>query len=163
MPARAEPEVRLVPGDIRPARHGDLDAIYALNCVAFVEAWSREALAAALMAGHDMLVWPDAAGRLAAYVFCQSVADELHILQLAVAAPYRQRGFGRQLCERMLDHKHRLGVRRAILEVRASNVPALRLYRRLSFVVIGRRRGYYEPVPGASGREDAIVMMRLLQ
>jgi len=160
--ARAEAEARLVPGDIRPAYREDLDAIYALNRAAFVEAWSREALAAALMAGHGMLVWPDADGRLAAYVFYRCVADELHVLQLAVAAPYRQRGYGRQLCEYMLDCKHRLGVRRALLEVRASNGPALRLYRRLSFAVIGRRRGYYDAAPGASDREDAIVMRRLL-
>jgi ribosomal-protein-alanine N-acetyltransferase len=42
------------------------------------------------------------------------------------------------------------------LEVRPSNGRALRLYRRLGFREVGRRRAYY-PAPGGA-REDAIVM-----
>jgi [ribosomal protein S18]-alanine N-acetyltransferase len=42
-----------------------------------------------------------------------------------------------------------------LLEVRADNEPAQRLYRRRGFTEIGRRRGYYQP----SGA-DAVVMER---
>jgi ribosomal-protein-alanine N-acetyltransferase len=40
-----------------------------------------------------------------------------------------------------------------VLEVRASNHPALTLYRRLEFVEIGRRTGYYQ-----NPAEDALLM-----
>jgi ribosomal-protein-alanine N-acetyltransferase len=42
-----------------------------------------------------------------------------------------------------------------MLEVRPSNTPAQRLYRRYGFERIGVRRGYY---PSHGGREDALVM-----
>jgi len=154
--------VRLVLADIRPACPDDLDAIFALNRAAFPEAWSRDALAEAMTAGYDFLIWPDADGLLAAYVFCRHVADELHILQLAVAAPFRRQGYGHQLCGYMLDRKRQQGIRRALLEVRASNLAAVRLYRGLAFAVIGRRRNYYVACGNAPDREDAIVMARAL-
>ena len=40
-----------------------------------------------------------------------------------------------------------------MLEVRASNEPAIKLYHKMDFKEIGKRRGYYkEPV------EDALIM-----
>jgi ribosomal-protein-alanine N-acetyltransferase len=47
----------------------------------------------------------------------------------------------------------RLGGTKMLLEVRASNGAALRLYERLGFSQTGRRRGYYaDPV------EDAVLL-----
>ena len=47
------------------------------------------------------------------------------------------------------------GVDEAFLEVRPSNLAAIRLYQRLGFEQIGIRRGYYQ---APDGREDAIVL-----
>ena len=47
------------------------------------------------------------------------------------------------------------GMGKVILEVRAGNLSAQRLYLSEGFTVIGKRPGYY-PDPG--GREDALVM-----
>ena len=44
---------------------------------------------------------------------------------------------------------------RLFLEVRASNLAALTLYRRAGFEQVGVRRGYYRD---AQGSEDALVM-----
>jgi ribosomal-protein-alanine N-acetyltransferase len=44
-----------------------------------------------------------------------------------------------------------------VLEVRASNLPAINLYRKAGFADIGLRREYY---PAENGREDAILMGR---
>jgi ribosomal-protein-alanine N-acetyltransferase len=49
------------------------------------------------------------------------------------------------------------GCRYATLEVRPTNSPALGLYRKLGFRVVGRRRGYYSDTG-----EDALVMSRTL-
>ena len=47
------------------------------------------------------------------------------------------------------------GMLEAFLEVRPSNVVAVRLYQALGFEQVGMRRGYYQ-APG--GREDAAVL-----
>jgi ribosomal-protein-alanine N-acetyltransferase len=62
----------------------------------------------------------------------------------------------------MLDHLYEeaylRGSRMIVLEVRASNAGAARLYERNGFVPGGIRRNYY-----SRPREDAIVMVRLLR
>jgi ribosomal-protein-alanine N-acetyltransferase len=61
--------------------------------------------------------------------------------------------------EEMLTLARRINMRRMVLEVRASNAAAIALYRSAGFEQIGLRRGYY---PAANGREDALLMGRVL-
>jgi ribosomal-protein-alanine N-acetyltransferase len=83
------------------------------------------------------------------------VGDELHINNLAVDPHWRRRGIARTLLDAALERGRVRGARRAFLEVRASNVEALALYRRHGFEAAGIRKGYYDhPV------EDAVVMRR---
>ena len=51
------------------------------------------------------------------------------------------------------------GAGEAFLEVRPSNLAAIRLYQSMGFEQIGIRRGYYQ---APDGREDAIVLRREL-
>jgi ribosomal-protein-alanine N-acetyltransferase len=48
-----------------------------------------------------------------------------------------------------------MGIEKAILEVRRSNLPAIRLYERLGFEPAGVRKGYYQDTG-----EDALVYTR---
>lgn len=72
---------------------------------------------------------------------------------IAVAAQGQRRGLGRRLFAAMVAELTREQVTEVILEARASNQPALGLYRVLGFVETGRRPRYYaDPV------EDAVLM-----
>ncbi len=62
---------------------------------------------------------------------------EWHIANVAVAAPYRNRGIGRRLMEAALDFIREHGGVWALLQVRANNAPAVHLYRTLGFDVLG--------------------------
>ena len=64
------------------------------------------------------------------------------------------------LLEHLLERAGGAGVAEAFLEVRPSNLAAIRLYQRLGFEQIGIRRGYYQ---APDGREDAIVLKRELR
>jgi [ribosomal protein S18]-alanine N-acetyltransferase len=68
---------------------------------------------------------------------------------------FRSVGFGRRLLEHLLERAAAAGTNEAYLEVRPSNLSAIRLYQRLGFEQIGIRRGYYQ---APDGREDAIVL-----
>jgi ribosomal-protein-alanine N-acetyltransferase len=48
----------------------------------------------------------------------------------------------------------------AVLEVRPSNVAALKLYRSMGFTIVGKRKRYYE---GIQRREVALIMERQLE
>jgi len=80
-------------------------------------------------------------------------ADELHLLDLAVAPAHRRRGFGQRLLAAVVEDAKTTGARVVLLEVRASNQAALGLYRQAGFVEHGVRRGYY-----ATDGEDALEM-----
>lgn len=86
------------------------------------------------------------------YLLAWHVADELELLQLVVRADARRAGLGGALLDRLCAVARERAVSAVYLEVRASNVPALALYRSRGFEEVDRRRGYY-----ADG-EDALVL-----
>jgi ribosomal-protein-alanine N-acetyltransferase len=81
------------------------------------------------------------------------VVDEAHVATLAVHPRFRRRGIARQLLTRSLSAAAREGARSALLEVRASNAGAIRLYKELGFAEVGRRPRYYK-----DNNEDAVLM-----
>ena len=80
--------------------------------------------------------------------------DEAHVATLGVTKALQGEGVGSLLLDALLAEADKRSPV-VLLEVRADNEAAQRLYRRRGFVEIGRRRGYYQP----SGA-DAVVMRR---
>ena len=80
--------------------------------------------------------------------------DESHVATLGVTKALQGEGVGSLLLDALLEEADKRSPV-VLLEVRADNEPAQRLYRRRGFEEIGRRRGYYQP----SG-DDAVVMKR---
>ncbi len=81
------------------------------------------------------------------------MAEEAHIVNVAVRQSYRRRGMGELLLIALIDLAVELNTRLMTLEVRASNTAARRLYGKYGFVEQGLRRGYY-----LDNREDAVIM-----
>ena len=79
-------------------------------------------------------------------------------LEAVVTAPERRRqGLGTALVGGVLAWCEAIAAERLVLEVRASNLDAVRLYARLGFRQDGVRRGYYQ-----KPLEDAMLMSLLL-
>jgi ribosomal protein S18 acetylase RimI-like enzyme len=83
------------------------------------------------------------------------VADEMHVMKVAVAPALRRQGLARRLLAFAMGRAAKAGAGRALLEVRAGHREALGLYESLGFTPLGVRRAYYrEPI------EDALVLAR---
>jgi len=80
--------------------------------------------------------------------------DEAHVATLGVTKALQGEGVGSLLLDALLAEADKRSPV-VLLEVRADNDVAQRLYQRRGFTEIGRRRGYYQP----SGA-DAVVMRR---
>lgn len=94
---------------------------------------------------------------LSGYIATRINADELHVNNIGVWPESRRRGIGGALLGAVLEAAARRGAFEAVLEVRASNLTARRMYERFGFRVVGDRKHYYrEPV------EDAKIMTRRL-
>lgn len=98
----------------------------------------------------------DESGALLGYALFWHVVDELHLLNVAVAIPWRRRGIGRALIDDLIAYGRAHGVARILLEVRAGNLPAITLYEQLGFTRFNVRERYY------ADDEDAIEMSLIL-
>jgi len=102
-----------------------------------------------MIVARSLVPGPGVLGFFAGWI----VEDELHVNNVAAHRDYRRMGVGRSLMEAAVDEARRRGVSEVLLEVRASNEGAQRMYRNLGFSFVGRRRDYYR-LP----TEDALVM-----
>jgi ribosomal-protein-alanine N-acetyltransferase len=139
---------------IAPASEPDLDAIDAIEQHSFKSPWSRDTFRAELLREWARVDVARQDGRLVAFCNYWLVTTELHILALATHPDYRGRGIARQLLDHVLDVARQTGCSLATLEVRRSNVPAIKLYERAGFKTVHVRARYYQD------DEDALVMLR---
>jgi ribosomal-protein-alanine N-acetyltransferase len=119
-------------------------------------AWSQEGLLQ--LDSVDPTAWvAERNGVVAGFLIGRSAADEFEILNMAVSEAYRRQGIGSKLLESALEVSRKAGIARIYLEVRASNEPAIALYKLHGFTECGRRVRYYRnPV------EDAILLSLIL-
>ncbi|MDR2615958.1 MAG: ribosomal protein S18-alanine N-acetyltransferase [Oscillospiraceae bacterium] len=91
------------------------------------------------------------------FVIMRRLGDEAELMKLAVKSGARRRGVGSRLLWAAIENAGEFGVGDIFLETRASNEAAIRLYEKLGFFGVGRRRDYYD-----SPREDAVLMRKAL-
>ena len=148
----------------------DLDAVMQVMDAAFDpafgEAWTRKQVSDTLIMPNTFLILADSAGtppadpsRTAGFALSRGAVGEEELLLVAVMPSARRRGVGRALLETLADHARTRDVRRLFLEMRDGN-PAEKLYRRLGFTVVGRRKGYYRK--SRLGPIDAITFAKEL-
>lgn len=93
-----------------------------------------------------------AGGPIAGYLCRWLVADEVHVLNVAVAPTFRGQGLGAALMREALREARVECASAVTLEVRRSNTSGRRLYEAFGFEEVGARPNYY-------GRgEDALIM-----
>ena len=135
---------------------GDIDAVCALATSVYPHPWSRGNFIDSLSSGYNAWTLRDQAGTLVGYFLLMGVVDEAHLLNVAVCAPRQREGLGRYLLDKVVACARGLSMDSILLEVRPSNLRALKVYEKYGFKEIGRRKNYY---PAHNGqREDAIVM-----
>ncbi len=151
----------LSPGEhgIRRMRESDLSWVLEVERAAYDFPWTEGVFRDCLRVGYGCWVLHDARAT-AGHLVMSVVAGEAHVLNLCVHPGRQGQGLGAELLEYGLSAASRLGAEMAFLEVRPSNLPAIRLYERAGFGEVGIRKSYY-PAPGGA-REDALILARAL-
>lgn len=146
---------RLTSETLRQARTSDLPAIDHLERALFGNPWPSDAYAQELEREFGYVEVLERAGQLLGFSCSWYVAEEAHLMRIGVGLPWQGTGCGRRLLRSVVARAEQRNCTSIILEVAASNVAALRLYRHERFEEIGRRLGYYR-----TPSDDAIVMRR---
>lgn len=126
-----------------------------LEKLCFSDPWSESSVASEL--NNRLSLWLVAldGDTVAGYVGSQSVLDEADMMNIAVHPDYRRQGIGRDLVLALSDALKEKGIRGLMLEVRASNAPAIALYEQLGFRQVGMRPNYYR-----NPKENALILRR---
>ena len=98
---------------------------------------------------------------IAGYAGLDHGGDVADVMTVAVVADRRGQGLGDVLLGELLRRASDGGAASVMLEVRADNMPARRLYERHGFEEVSVRRRYYRQPEGLD--VDAVVMRRRLE
>lgn len=143
---------------LRDMTEADLDVVLRIEREVHAHPWTLGNFGDALRSGYLCKVYEDK-GEMLGYAVLMLAVDEAELLDIGIARQHQRQGLGRSLLQQLLALARRAGMRRMVLEVRASNAAAIALYRSAGFERIGLRRDYY---PAKHGREDAILMGHML-
>ena len=143
--------------------HADLETILAIEQNSFQRPWNRLSLEFALRChnARNYAVKPTegkSCGPFIAYAFLRLLGNEVHLQKVAVTTAWRGQGVASWLLERCFTLSVEQGARSAHLEVRPSNIPAVELYQKLGFELVGKRPEYY-----SDSKEDALLMIKILK
>jgi [ribosomal protein S18]-alanine N-acetyltransferase len=142
--------------NIREATHRDLPRIVEIEQLAFPTPWSLTAFRRELTLPFSRLLiaapGDDECVEALGFLCRWLIADECHVLNIAVHPEYRRLGVGAELLQSAIGEAREKQAQIVTLEVRRSNLPARHLYRKFAFEERRLRRHYYGP------GEDAIIM-----
>lgn len=125
-----------------------------LDQLSFTEPWPKNTFAYELTTIYSICqVAVDLSGNVLGAIVVWLIVDEAHVATIAVHPDHRQKGIGAALLANALLITCYRGALTSLLEVRVSNLPAIRLYERFGYQVDGVRKNYYQ-----DNLEDALLL-----
>ena len=147
---------------IEPGQMADAPEMARIHAAGFYRGWPVGEFESFLSDdATPVYVACDAKRRIAGFALVRVVKDEAELLTIAVDPKWRGKRVGDALLRAVFDDLLLSPARRMFLEVSEENAAAIRLYERLGFAVISRRKGYYPKADGSQA--TALVMARDLE
>ncbi|MBQ3973094.1 MAG: GNAT family N-acetyltransferase [Lachnospiraceae bacterium] len=152
---------------IREMTVNDLAGVLEVEKACFSEPWSEKVYRAVLLLDYTSYYVAEiteeglsplfekaglSGSRIVGTIGLKNIAGEGEVTNVAVLPSWRGCGIAGRLMERLLSGAAQDGIDTFTLEVRAGNVPAIRLYESFGFKAEGRRRDFYD-----RPREDALI------
>ncbi len=124
----------------------------------FSEPWSKSAIEQFIGFDTSHILVSCIDEVIVGYITFMSVLDEIQIANVAVHPDYRRKHIGEGLLRKLDNFSQEVGASVITLEVRASNLSAIRLYKKCCYQEVGVRKSFY-----SSPKEDAILMNKVLR
>ncbi|MBQ3181906.1 MAG: ribosomal protein S18-alanine N-acetyltransferase [Clostridia bacterium] len=131
-----------------------LDDILKVEKECFSDSWSEKMFKEEISGKFSHYYVAIVDNHAVAYMGMWSLSGEGHITNIAVAKDYRRRGIAKALILHFIEIAKRENLEFMTLEVRASNSPAIALYKSFGFCDVGVRKNYYE------NKEDALLLTK---
>ena len=143
---------------VEPATPADAPRLAQLHGTSFHRGWGEGEFESMLAESNTIVHRLRLGRKTVGFAASRMGADEAEILSIAIDPRCRGQGLSRNLLLTHLGHLAGRGVRTIFLEVEENNGPALSLYNRAGFTIVGRRERYYRE-PGGE-QLNALLMRR---
>lgn len=141
---------------IEKANKKDLGQIYNIENQT-EDSWSYEILSQDFLKNpHSLYYVVKEEEKILGFVSFMNILGEVHINNIAVDKDKRRKGIGARLLKFALGYYPRDEIMGVTLEVRTDNEPALNLYEKFGFHIVGTRKKYYKR------NKDAYIMWKML-
>lgn len=138
---------------IRPMLLEDIEAVAKIEKACFSRPWTEKTLTESFQNPiYAFFVAEDNQREIIGYIGYYGIFDEGDICNVAVLEKARGQKIAQQLLAALMRDAKGKEIKALVLEVRASNTPAIHIYEKAGFQPIGRRKDYYE-----EPREDALL------
>ena len=131
-----------------------LDGVVNIEKICFVHPWLRDDLEQQLNLDTSHFAVATLDGNVVGYMGLQIFSGEGYVTNVAVLPEYRRQGIAKMLIEKQLQNDMSF----ITLEVRESNLPAIKLYEFCGFENVGIRPKFY-----TDPTENAIIMTKYLR
>lgn len=131
----------------------DLDAVLKIEEECFKVPWTRNMFLSIMSTSNSRLIVYEI-DKIIGYGIAILHKDTVHIANVAVRKEHRYQGIGSEILSYLLHFGVSLGKKKAVLEVRPSNLPAISLYGKFGFYKAGIEKRYYPD------GEDAVIMVK---
>ncbi len=139
---------------IRKMALEDIEQVVAIDQISFSLPWPPRSYYFEVTDNPASRCWVvEHDGKVIAMLVAWLIVDEIHIATVATYPDFRKQGIGEHLLAHTLQFAKAEGALTSFLEVRESNISALKMYRKFGYIESGRREGYY-----ADNGENAILM-----
>lgn len=141
---------------IRRMREEDLAGVREIERLSFSNPWSDNTFRGEIQntpVSFPLVVVRRPGEEVVGYIVFWQIRDDVQVNNIAVHPDCRGLGLGEAMMRYAIAKSRAAGVTFMTLEVRPSNAPALALYRKLGFEIMGSRKNYY-----TKPDEDAYVM-----
>ena len=139
----------------RRMQREDAAAAAALEAACSREAWSESAYGSAALDSNALYLVAEEGDELVGCCGTWQSFEEGDICNVAVEESRRRRGIGEAMLRELMRMAGQRGIENFTLEVRCSNLAAIRLYEKLGFTKEGLRKGFY-----SNPREDALILWK---
>lgn len=142
---------------VKKAERNHVPQIAEIERNSIPQPWSEAAFAAALEDKKAVTLAAFCGDVLCGFITGVYLLDTADIYSVAVSEDYRGKGVGKRLLEKFFSALPD-EVQAVNLEVRESNIPAIKLYEKTGFEQVGLRKNFYQ-----DPRENAVLMTKKLR
>lgn len=136
----------------------DIPSVMEIDNLSFPNPWPKHAFEYEITQNLNSRPWigsiiNDVEEIICAFAVFWNIIDETHIGTIAIHPDFRNLGLGVIFLRKLLLVSKEEGMIRALLEVRESNLLAIKLYKKFGFEIDGVRKKYYR-----DNGENALLM-----